>query len=191
MFDDLPRHAAWSHCSARQGFEVVFIGSTTRRRDFAGHSTAIENGLPWSVRYRISVDRDWRTRSARVWIWSGSKVTRHSLTHNGAGRWMVDGEPAPHLNDCLDVDLEASAFTNALPAHRFASDIDTLRHAPAAYVRVNGAVERLEQTYLPRAADRAGQCFDYAAPQFDFACRLEYDRSGLVVEYPGIATRVL
>ena len=62
---------------------------------------------------------------------------------------------------------------------------------PAAYLRVGGGVERLEQTYRPRAPSSEGQSFDYAAPQFEFACRLDYDRSGLVVEYPGIATREL
>jgi hypothetical protein len=27
------------------------------------------------------------------------------------------------------------------------------------------------------------------APAFDFACRLTYDESGLVLDYPGIAVR--
>jgi hypothetical protein len=113
------------------------------------------------------------------------------LLHDGAGHWTVDGERAPHLDGCLDVDLEASACTNAFPAHRFAADVDLICDAPAAYVRVGGEVERLEQTYRPRAPGKGGQTFDYAAPQFEFACRLDYDRSGLVVEYPGIATREL
>ena len=62
--------------------------------------------------------------------------------------------------------------------------------APAAYVRAVGlAVQRLEQAYLraPDEADR--QRYDYTAPVFDFACRLLYDESGLVLDYPGIATR--
>jgi len=33
------------------------------------------------------------------------------------------------------------------------------------------------------------QRYDYAAPVFDFACRLLYDESGLVLDYPGIAIR--
>jgi hypothetical protein len=58
--------------------------------------------------------------------------------------------------------------------------------APAAYVRVaNLAVERLEQRYTNLGGDR----YDYEAPRFDFRCRLQYDRSGLVIEYPGIAVR--
>jgi uncharacterized protein len=62
--------------------------------------------------------------------------------------------------------------------------------APAAYVRAVGlAVQRLEQVYA-RTTDQAGrQCYDYAAPDFDFAARLVYDESGLVLDYPGIAAR--
>jgi hypothetical protein len=62
--------------------------------------------------------------------------------------------------------------------------------APAAYVRaLNPAVERLDQTYA-RIADEAGrQQYDYAAPAFDFSCRLCYDEGGLVLDYPGIAVR--
>jgi hypothetical protein len=179
------------HQDARHGLEVVFIEPTRQGWRFEGHTAAVEDGRPWSVRYRIAVDRQWRTRSARVWTWTGADVMPCSLVHDGAGNWTVNGQGARHLDRCLDVDLEASACTNAFPAHRLASEIDRVSDAPAAYVRVGGGVERLEQTYRPRAPGVDGQSFDYAAPQFEFACRLEYDRSGLVLEYPGIAVRVL
>jgi hypothetical protein len=41
-----------------------------------------------------------------------------------------------------------------------------------------------------RTTDRgAHQRYDYAAPAFEFGCRLVYDESGLVLSYPGIAVR--
>ena len=58
--------------------------------------------------------------------------------------------------------------------------------APAAYVRAADlGVDRLEQTYEHLGPGRYG----YAAPAFDFACVLEYDDTGLVTRYPGIAVR--
>ncbi|HEV3288618.1 MAG TPA: putative glycolipid-binding domain-containing protein, partial [Streptosporangiaceae bacterium] len=102
----------------------------------------------------------------------------------------VDSEPAPHLDGCLDVDLESSAMTNALPVRRMGLPVAALAAAPAAYVRVAGlAVQRLEQTYLRAAGDLTRQRYEYAAPAFDFTCSLVYDESGLVLDYPGIATR--
>jgi len=50
-------------------------------------------------------------------------------------------------------------------------------------------VERLEQTYVRAPDEAAGQSYDYAAPVFDFACRIAYDESGLALDYPGIAVR--
>ena len=63
--------------------------------------------------------------------------------------------------------------------------------APAAYVRAVGlAVQRLEQTYVRTPDEGMRQCYDYSAPAFDFRCRLVYDETGLVLDYPGIAVRV-
>ena len=51
-------------------------------------------------------------------------------------------------------------------------------------------VERLEQEYRRIEDDGPHQRYDYHSPAFDFACDLVYDASGLVLDYPGIATRV-
>ena len=105
---------------------------------------------------------------------------------DGAGHWLVDDEPALGLDRCLDVDLEASAMTNALPVRRMGLPAAAAAAAPAAYVRAAGlAVERLEQTYVRTTDEAACQCYDYNAPAFGFGCRLVYDESGLVLDYPG------
>ena len=113
------------------------------------------------------------------------------LDGDGTGGWRVDGEEAPQLAGCLDVDLEASAFTNALPVHRLGLDVGQRADAPAAYVRaLDFRVERLEQSY-ERLQDRGRQShYDYISPVFDFRAELVYDEFGLVLDYPGIAVRV-
>ena len=108
------------------------------------------------------------------------------------GHWLVDGEVAPWLDGCLDVDVEASAATNALPVHRLALTRDGRAPAPAAYVRAADAeVERLEQTYVRLPDDGDRQRYDYSSPRFDYQGILIYDRFGFVIDYPGIAERVL
>ena len=81
-------------------------------------------------------------------------------------------------------------MTNALPVHRMDLRVGDRASAPAAYVRaVDLSLERLGQDYV-RTADEGGhQRYEYAAPAFGFACRLVYDESGLVLDYPGIAVR--
>lgn len=185
-----PTSAAWSHQDARAGFEVVYLQPLDRGFLITGATTAVEDGRPWIVDYEIHLDAGWRTRSARVTGRFAAGTSTRVLDADGEGRWSIDGEPAPYLDGCLDVDLESSALTNALPVHRLGLVTGSAAQAPAAYVRaVDLTVARLEQQYR-RDNDQDGrQVYDYTAPAFDFSCRLVYDAAGLVLAYPGIAVR--
>ena len=188
----LPATAAWRHRDARAGFEVAYFEVLDRGCRIEGLTAAIEDGVTWAVEYSIDLDATGATRGARIRGRSAAGSSSALLEADGAGRWLVDGGPAPHLDGCLDVDLESSAVTNALPVRRMGLAPGAGAAAPAAYVRAVGlAVERLEQTYLRAPDEAAGQSYDYAAPVFDFACRIAYDESGLVLNYPGIAVRAL
>jgi hypothetical protein len=181
---------AWQHVGARNGFEVAFLNRAGDEHRVEGDTTAVEGGAAWAVHYRISLDSGWRTRHAHVVGRSEGGRRELTLQCDGNGRWQVDGAHAPHLDGCLDVDLESSALTNAFPAHRLGLQVGEQAEAPAAYVRaLDLGVERLEQRYARLADDGHRRRYHYAAPRFDFECELVYDESGLVLDYPGIATR--
>jgi uncharacterized protein len=189
-FNALPVTAAWQHRDARLGFEVVYFQPAGQGYHINGCTTAVEDGQTWVVTYAIRLDETWTTRSARVTGRSASGIRQVQLEADGLGRWQVDGEVASHLDGCLDVDLESSAMTNALPVHRMGLRVGARASAPAAYVRaLDLSVERLGQDYTRTADEGRSQRYDYAAPVFDFAGRLAYDESGLVLDYPGIAVR--
>jgi hypothetical protein len=157
-----------------------------------GQSTAVEDGEAWSLRYSIVVDADWLTRSAHVIGRSASGTREVSIEGDRRGGWRVDGRARPELAGLLDVDLEASAFTNAFPVHRLALEIGGAADAPAVYVRAPDLrVERLEQHYARLVDDGSRSRYDYKAPAFDFAAVLVFDESGLIVDYPGLAVRVI
>ncbi len=191
-FSVLPVTAAWQHRDARLGFEVAYFQAAGRAYHINGCTTAVEDGQTWMVSYAIRVDETWITRSARITGRSASGIRHAQLEADGLGRWRVDGEIASHLDGCLDVDLESSAMTNALPVHRMGLPVGARASAPAAYVRaLDLSVERLDQDYARTADEGRCQRYDYAAPVFGFACRLVYDESGLVLDYPGIAVRAV
>jgi uncharacterized protein len=188
---DLPATAAWRHLDAREGFEILFLRRETDGYRFEGHSTAVEEGEAWSVRYDLTVDDDWTTRSAHVVALSAEGAKEVSLTGDGAGGWRIDGRPAPELAGLLDVDLEASAFTNAFPVRRLGLGVGERADAPAVYVRaLDLSVKRLEQRYARLPDDGQRRRYDYSAPRFDYRGELVYDAFGLVLSYPGIAVRV-
>ena len=191
-FGPLPPAAAWRHREARDGFEVVFLETGEAGHRLRGCTSAVEDGEPWVVRYEIALDGAWRTTAAHLGGRSPSGEHEVWLEVDGAGHWRVDGVAAPHLDGCLDVDLESSSCTNTLPIHRLRLAVGQGADAPAAYVRaLDLDVERLEQRYARVEDDGARQRFDYAAPVFAYEGRLVYDADGLVVDYPGIAVRVL
>ena len=191
-FHGLPARAAWQHRDVRVGFEVVFVRRGEDSYRLEGGTVAMEDDQAWAVDYAITVDHGWVTRSALVTGRSVSGSNELRLEANGAGRWQVNGVASPHLDGCLDVDLESSALTNAFPVHRLGLEVGQEADAPAAYVRaIDLSVERLEQRYVRIDDDDDHQRFEYSAPSFGFECQLVYDSFGLVLEYPGIAVRAI
>jgi uncharacterized protein len=153
---ELPVAAACRHIDARDGFEVLFpLGEADGYR-FEGHSSAVEDGQAWGIRYSIVLDASWVTRSARIVSRSAFGTRELRLEGDGEGAWLVDSRPATHVAGCLDVDLEASAFTNTFPVRRLALEPGARAEAPAVYVRAPDLrVEWLEQSYA-RIEDEEG-----------------------------------
>jgi uncharacterized protein len=178
----LPTFAAWRFVGAVDGFEVVYPDAHRLR----GHTSAVEQGRAYAVRYDIALDDRWRTREVRVSSDTVEGERSTVLLSDGDGHWTVDGADAPHLDGLVDVDLEASACTNTLPVHRLSLPVGEEVVAAAVYVRaLDLSVTRLDQTYR-RRGDRT---FDYVSEGGAFRAVLEYDDAGLIVDYPGIAVR--
>ena len=187
-----PTVAAWRHVADRTGVEVAFFSSADQGWRIEGSCGAVEAGAAWICRYLVEIDAGFRTRRAEIVGQFGGGTLRRTLQADGRGEWLVDGVPAPELSGCLDVDLAASAMTNTLPIHRLDLQLGVERDAPAAYVLVEGlAVSRLPQTYRRLPEGPEGPRYDYASPTHDFRATLSFDASGLILDYPEIATRLL
>jgi hypothetical protein len=185
----LPALASWRHSGARTGYEVLFCSSTAAGYRLRGTTSAVEAGIGWSVGYRVDLDRRWTTRSAQAATATITGEHRVSLSATGQ-RWVVDGRVRPDLDGCVDVDFESSAVTNTIPVHRLPFAVGAPVSVPAAFVRADDLrVHRMEQLYSFVGSTPEGLIFDYESATFGFACRLLFDPSGLVLDYPGIAVR--
>jgi uncharacterized protein len=180
--------AAWRHLGLRDGFEVVFLEPARGGHLLEGHVAAVEEGCAWGLRYQLRVDDRWATRTAVVVSIAAAGSIAVRIEGDGQGRWRVDDRPAPELDGCLDVDLEASACTNCLPVRRLALEPGEEAKVAAVYVRAADlGIERLEQTYRRLEGHR----YEYASSRFGYRNELLFDEDGLVVDYPDLAARTL
>ncbi len=189
-FTSLPPTACWQHQGLRSGFEVAYFMPEPPGLRIEGTTTGLQDGDTWVVHYQLEVDQSWNTRRAWIRSRTSSGWVEQLIESDTEGHWLIDGKVAAHLEGCLDVDLEASAMTNALPVHRLSLAVGGRAAALAAYVRLaHQQIDRLDQAYAHREDEPGRLNYDYEAPAFDFRCRLVYDRAGLVLDYPGIAVR--
>jgi hypothetical protein len=190
MFGHLPLHAVWRHVGEPDGFECAFFRVEDDLLVVEGQTIALDRDDVWSVGYSIRIDDTWRTRDARVAVRTARGVDVVDLERVGP-QWFVDGQHAPELDGCDDLDLEASACTNTFPLHRLALPIGSGAEAPAVYVSAPDLhVGRLEQHYEHLDDRDAGSRYRYQAPEFSFETVIRFDGAGLVDDYPMIAERV-
>ncbi|MFI5035746.1 MAG: putative glycolipid-binding domain-containing protein [Acidimicrobiales bacterium] len=190
VFNDLPPSACWVHQGLRSGFEVSYFTPEPKGLRIEGTTTGFQDGDAWVVSYDIELDQLWKTRRVRIASRTALGSIEQYVESDCEGHWLIDGKNASYLDGCLDIDLEASVMTNALPVHRLCLSPGENAAAPAAYVRLaKRRLERLDQFYARSKGQDDRLIFDYEAPAFDFRCRLTYDSSGLVLDYPGIGIR--
>ncbi len=150
-----------------------------------GASVFAEDGRVHALTYRLRCDHDWNSRSASVEGWIGDAAFALELARNADGGWTVDGQHAPGLAGCLDIDLGFTPATNINAMRRLALAAGERRSLVAVWLDTEDwSVKPLPQSYH-RIADDA---YDYASPHNDFRARLRVDRFGAVTDYEGIWT---
>lgn len=172
-----------------------------RRLDAPGHDVCrlLERGAGWlldgtavflddrrqptCLHYEVECDRAWQTVGGRVRGWVGANAVKLRVERDTAGQWMLNGQLAPGLSDCVDLDLGFTPATNLLPLRRLQLKIGQAADAPAAWLDVHvRRLTRLAQRYERHTAAAYG----YAAPEVGYASELEVAPSGFVRRYPGL-----
>lgn len=150
-----------------------------------GTVVASAAGQPSPVSYRVLCDATWHTRDVRVFAWEArlpaSTPRVLALESDGAGHWRVNGEPAPSLDGCLDVDLGVTPSTNTLPIRRLRLAVGGSAHVVAAWVRFPD----LEVRSLGQRYTRLDERLWRYESDTGFTADLTVDAEGLVVDYPG------
>jgi uncharacterized protein len=183
----LPRTVMWRRIVDDLSFEQATLSRLPEGYEIMGAILVAEGGKPLRIDYRLCCSLDWRTREVDVEQVLSADRSRMSLTADGVGGWRVNGVEAPELAGCIDVDLEFSPSTNALPINRLRLKVGERSEISAAWVRFPALhVMTSHQAY--QRLDQGQYLFQSLASGFEAV--LDVDRDGLPLLYSGIWQRI-
>lgn len=146
----------------------------------------------FTASYRLIVGDDGVLQRVSITAATAARERHLTLNRSEEGRWLADsGSGQRGLEGSLDVDLAHSAVFNSLPIRRLGLHRDAgAAHVPMVFVSLPDlAITLVEQHYhTVSTLDADG----HALVGFrwdDFDAELVVDADGMVLSYPGIATR--
>jgi hypothetical protein len=135
--------------------------------------------------YELVCEPDWTFRVVR--IESAADERALTIESDGKGEWTVDGEWRSDLDECIDIDMVATPFTNTLPIRRLGMQVDDEADLMVALVDFPS----LEVTPDPQRYTRLGPTsYRFDSLDSDFTADLTVDADGFVVEYPELFERL-
>jgi hypothetical protein len=148
-----------------------------------GAAVFLESGVPCHLHYKVEIDRLWRTRSAIVRGWFGRTRVDVRVDVDADHYWLLNGEPAPSVAGCIDLDLAFTPATNLLPIRRLNLPLGSSTPVNAAWLPFPDLQLRpLDQVYR-RSAEHA---YDYSSSSGSFKAALVVSPDGFVTDYSGL-----
>lgn len=141
---------------------------------------------PTEVRYEITTDDKWLTRTANISCETDRGKKDLRITRDNES-WYANGKRLQLPKGCMDVDLAWSPCTNTLPIRRLNLSIGSNSGLLiAAWVRL----PELTVESLPQSYERTGpQTYIYTS-RGGFRAALSLDEDDLVVDYEGVWKRI-
>jgi uncharacterized protein len=166
----------------RPGHEAAIVRAADAGWVLAGCAAFAHEGSPCQLAYEVVCDEGWRTVSATVDGWVGSRPVGVGIAVDDQGRWRLNGSPCPAADGCIDVDLNFSPSTNLLPIRRLGLSVGEDARVRAAWLRFpEFTLEPLEQVYR-----RTGpSTYRYQSGDGSFVRDLEVAELGFMTSYPG------
>ncbi|MEM8530315.1 MAG: putative glycolipid-binding domain-containing protein [Chloroflexota bacterium] len=151
----------------------------------------IADAHPFHLQYIVQCGSDFQLHIAELQIHTPNKRNL-SLIRSPAGDWIdVDGNVLTDLHGCSEIDIEVSPFTNTLPIRRLALRPGQSTEIYVAYIAIPALDVRPErQRYTFLAETNTTQLYRYESLTSGFTAEIVVDHNGLIIEYPGIFTRV-
>lgn len=164
------------------GHDAARVGRVPGGWRLEGLAAFASDAGPCALAYEVRLSARWRTRSARITGWAGTRAVRFRVAADAHGGWNLDGVPQPALDGCIDLDLAFTPATNLIPVRRLGLAVGESGSARAAWLRFPElALEPIDQSYERLTTGT----YRYTTASGVFVRRLTVRADGFVVDYPG------
>lgn len=160
--------------------------TTTEGADIRSVITGKYGNTVYWVAYHIRTNENWETVYFEIKSEINGKQDLLSYEGDGKGNWKSQGQPAVEFQDCIDIDIPLTPFTNTLPINRL-----KLKAGDSALIKVlyidllEERIHAVHQKYT-RLSDAE---YHYENVPNDFEATILVDDAGLVIDYPALFTR--
>ena len=165
------------------GHEACRLFSQNSSWHLEGTAVFSHEQRPCRLDYQVICDAAWRTLSGKVEGWLGNTVVDIQIKTDLTGLWWLNDLEQSDVMGCIDVDLNFSPSTNLIPIRRLDLAIGETAEVKAAWLRFPSfKLEPLSQQY--HRLDETTYRYESAGGQF--VADLKVNRSGFVIDYPGL-----
>lgn len=175
------KHITWigeEHLSIEKCHIIEKEQSFHSRGEVVGN----KNNQVYGLEYQIVLDEHWHTRFFSIESKQGHKhysVNAHKINN----LWVIDGVEYPEFNDCLDIYVDRTAFSNALLINRLKLEIGESKEVSVLYIspfeeRIALMVQRYERL--------SEDTYYYENLWNDLKVTITIDEDGIVTDYSGI-----
>jgi hypothetical protein len=166
--------------------EHCTVSSSARGYETTSVIRGSYEGDAFEANYTIITNKDWRTLSAKVELNRNHEKQSLLFENNGGDQWLFNSIPDERFNNCIDVDLPLTPFTNTLPIRRLKMNTGDAQLIKVIYIDVFGSIRAVQQKYTRLSAS----IYKYENVPNDFEAVITVDDLGFVVDYPGLFKRV-
>ncbi|NIJ53844.1 putative glycolipid-binding domain-containing protein [Dyadobacter arcticus] len=140
----------------------------------------------YRVQYQIITNSNWETIYLEIKYWINGQERDIKFESNGNGRWTWNGKEQVQFQDCIDIDIPLTPFTNTLPIKRLDLKIGEQHQIKVLYLDLlEGKFTAVYQKYS-RLSDTQ---YHYENVPNDFEADITIDSQGFVVDYPSLFVR--
>ena len=154
--------------------EGIFVKSTINNR----------GEKHFTIKYTLNCEPSWEVRNLYLELVETKEKIK--LESDGHGNWSNDSGVITKLHGAIDIDISATPFTNTLPIRRLKLGKKQRADILVVYVTIPELSIDIDQQ---RYTCLSKHTFLFEQINNNFSQKIEVDKDGLVVSYPGLFKR--